>query len=185
MARYRRYRRTIIRVPKKKWASNYINITGQLANGTDGNFYHSQQLAINATESNAPTPVVVKTGNFRVQFDLTLNVAASGAVSARAYIVYIPQGWNIGSDPTTIVNNVGSLVSQHPEWILAWRQLDFGNANAAGSVDTSVVRMSSRLKRNLNTGDRVNFYLIGNGDFTGINFRGNLTGACQFWTCAN
>lgn len=186
MARYYR-RRTYTRVvkPKKKWASNYSVLSGDITYGGSSSFFYFIDLAKNSTESSNPTPVVVKTGNFRVQFDLTLNVGTSGAVSARAYIIYVPQGWNFGSSNELLYTGFTQIVEQHPEWIMMWRQLDFGNANAQGSVDTSVVRMSSRMKRNLNSGDKVMFLLLGTGAFEGVQQRGVIQGACQYWTCAN
>lgn len=184
MARYYRRRyRTIVRAPKKKWGSNYVNISQVINYGTDGSFSAYQALCRNSTETTAPTPVIVKTGNFKVQFDLILNVGGSGAIEARAYIFFVPQGFYDDGFPDQI--SIVRLVSQHPEWIMAWRQLDFGNANVAGSVDTSVVRMSSRLKRNLNSGDQIYFAVVGSGNFTNIETKGSIAGAAQFWTCAN
>lgn len=186
MARYYR-RRTYTRVvrPKKKWASCYTVLSGNISINSSQQFFYNRELCINSTESGTPTPVIIKTGNFRVQFDLTLNVGASGAVSARAYIIYVPQGWEFGSTAEQMYTSYDQIVRQHPEWIMTWRQLDFGNANAAGSVDTSVVRMSSRMKRNLNSGDRVIFLLLGNGAFENVQTQGVVQGACQYWTCAN
>lgn len=184
MARYyrRRYTRTIARAPKKKWASCYKNISTDLEYGGSGDFYAYKELAENSTESTSPTPVIVKTGNFKMQFDMYLNVGAAGTVTARAYIFYVPEGYFSG---TILSTTLSDIVTKHPEWIIAWRQLDFGNANASGSVDTSVVRMSSRLKRNLNSGDKIYFAVFGTGNFTGVASKGVLNGGCQFWTCAN
>lgn len=186
MARYYRRRyRTIVRAPKKRWCTNMFYFDGNIDYGTNNNYAYAKLLVQNSTEGANPSPVIIKTGNFKVQFDVTLNVAASGSIAARAFIAYVPEGYNVGLGPAETFSNLNNLVSQHPEWILVWKQLDFGNANAAGSVDTSVVRMSSRLKRNLNTGDNIYFFVLGNGDFNGITARGVVSGACQYWTCAN
>lgn len=186
MARYYR-RRSYTRVvrPKKKWASGYKTIAGAIQTGTGSSFVYNTNLVENSTDSSNPTPVIIKTGNFRVQFDAVLNVGGSGILTARAYVVYIPEGWNLGTTGAEIYLNIDNIVAQHPEWIMVWRQLDFGNANASGSVDTTVVRMSSRLKRNLNSGDKIVFAILGTGDFTGITFRGQVVGGAQFWNCAN
>lgn len=184
MARYyrRRYTRTIVRAPKKRWASNIIELSGTPERDTNGQFSYYKTLAVNKSEGSAPSPVIVKTGNFKVQFDLNINVAASGLVDCKAFILYLPQG--MLSEPYNYTN-LYPVIANHPEWIIAWRQLDFGNANAAGTIDTSVVKFSSRLKRNLNTGDTVIFALLGTGDFTGITYAANIKGLAQLWTCAN
>lgn len=182
MSRYYR-RRTYTRVvkPKKKWASNYYELSGDVQSAGDGqSFWYAKPLGRNTTEVNSPTPVIVKTGNFRVQFDLTISVGASGAIAARAFVIFVPQGW-----PSTTIDNYQNIVKDHPEWIMVWRQLDFGNANAAGTYDTSVVKMSSRLKRNLNSGDSVIFLILGTGDFTNVTYKAKIAGAAQYWTCAN
>lgn len=184
MARYYRRRYTKVVRPKKRWATNMYNFSGAILYGSNNTIAYSKQLVENNTEGSSPAPVMIKAGNFKAQFDTVLTVGASGDVSARAYIVYVPQGYTIPTDASMFLT-ISNIVGQHPEWILVWRQLDFGNANAAGSVDTSVVRMSSRLKRNLNTGDSIYFFLIGQGEFAGVTTKGAVAGACQYWTCAN
>lgn len=184
MARYRRYRRTIIRAPKKKWASNYVGLdSDEVTYGTDGSFVYSKPLAGNAVEGIPPTPVIVKTGNFKVQFDLVINVAVSSIASAQAYVIFIPEGYFQTVTPTT--NMWLNAVTKHPEWIMMWRQLDFGAVGTIGSIDTSVVKMSSRMKRNLNSGDQIYFLILGLGEFAGVTQKAAIRGAAQFWTCAN
>ena len=184
MPRYRRYRRTIVRAPKKKWATNIISLNGGVETGTgNGHFSFWKMLAENKTETSSPIPVIVKTGNFKVQFDMIMNVGSSGVISASAFVLFIPQG--VLTETTANYDTVESVVKNHPEWIMSWRQLDFGNANQAGSVDTSVVKFSSRMKRNLNSGDAVVFTILGTGDFSGVSFKSSVNGMAQFWTCAN
>lgn len=185
MARYRRYRRTIVRAPRKKWASNYVSVDSDTVTyGADGTFAYSKNLASNGTELIPPTPTVIKTGNFKSQFDLTINVAIGSIVSAQAFIVFIPEGYFQGVSPITTTMWTNAVI-KHPEWLMMWRQLDFGAVGAAGSVDTSVVKMSSRLKRNLNSGDQIYFLILGHGEFAGVTQKANIRGAVQFWTCAN
>lgn len=186
MARYYR-KRSYTRVvrPKKKWATNIVNLFNNDATfGTDGTFIIPKLIASNKKEDTAPSPVIIKTGNFKVQFDLTVNVGAAGVVAATAYIIFIPEGYVTDTASVTAAQ-WSTIIESHPEWLLLWRELDLSNANAAGSVDTSIIRASSRLKRNLNSGDKIYFVLLGSGDFTGVQTRASLRGACQYWTCAN
>lgn len=187
MARYYRRRyRTITRAPKKKWCSNMIPVEIQnnaVNQGTQDNpqwtLAVGTTLAVNKTETNSPTPVVVKTGNFRAQFDLI----ATGVLQTSdmtMFIIYIPEG----------IAPVGALavkdiMVKHPEWIIAWKKLDLEyNSTTTATTANQRITMSSRLKRNLNSGDRIDVYLFSTLD-TSQNATVAIRGMCQFWTCAN
>lgn len=184
MARYRRYRRTIVRAPKKKWCSNLValnmNVSNTGASATEA--YYIQTVANNKTETTIPTPVIVKTGNFKIQGDL--NFQHSGTVDTTAfttatlYIIYLPEGI-IPNDYATM-NNV---IQNHPEWIMGWRYLESGVMNPNKWTDSNRFSLSTRLKRNLNSGDSIAAVLI----MTALPSGGSaqLKGQCQFWTCAN
>ena len=96
MARYYRRRRTIVRAPKKKWGSNMVGIDMNVTNSgqTIDSGFRAVTLAANKTETTAPTPVIVKTGNFKIQGDLyyTGTGQSIGHPSATLYIVFVPQG---------------------------------------------------------------------------------------------
>lgn len=182
MARYRRYRRTIIRAPKKKWGSNLINVDMTISNteSVPGNGFYVVTLAGNKTEANAPTPVVIKTGNFKLQGDLYMTNSSLSAVtpSIKCYIVFVPQGM-----VPTSYEAANALIQNHPEWIISWRVLESSRAVANAAMDSSKFSMSSRLKRNLNSGDSVYCILTVEGIPASSNLI--LHAMCQFWTCAN
>lgn len=181
MARYYRRRYTRVVAPKKKWCSNLKSLVGVAVEYQNpSEFSVIKDLVINNSDGATPTPVVVKTGNFKAQIDMTINVGATGTIEAAIFIMFVPQGMTL-----TNYTNINNYITCHPEWILAWRQLDFGNANAQGSVDTTVVRFGSRLKKNLNSGDRICLFVLGSGNFTGVQTNGVLNGRIQYWTCAN
>ena len=182
MARYYRRRYTRVVKPKKKWGSNMIGVEMNVVNSgqTITGGYHAVTLATNKTETTSPTPVIVKTGNFKVQGDLhyTGSGTSVGHPSAMLYVVFVPQGM----EPTTYAA-ASSLIANHPEWILAWRFLESNIVNAAGIVDTNRFSFSSRLKRNLNSGDSIlAILLVGS---LGVGQTCTVNGMCQFWTCAN
>lgn len=136
-------------------------------------------LAENKTETNSPTPVVVKTGNFKMQFDLIAqNINATPNMTV--YIMYCPEG----------VNPAGGLalrdfMLKHPEWVIAWRKIDLDFfSGSPGNSQTNRITMSSRLKRNLNSGDKVNVYLFSTSGVVATSGV-KLSGMCQFWSCAN
>lgn len=183
MARYRRRYRTIVRAPKKKWASNMIGIDMTITNSEQviAAGYDKVVIASNKTESTTPTPVVVKTGNFKVQGDMYYTGGSTqviGHPSAILYIVFVPEGMEPQTGPAAV-----AIVGNHPEWILTWRLLESNYVGGAGIVDTNRFTLSSRLKRNLNSGDAVYAIVLVNS--LAPSQQCHIQGACQFWTCAN
>lgn len=190
MGRYyrRRYTRTIVRAPKKKWCSNILDINLVTAGAgvtspvaTISSSY--VPLAQNKTEANSPTPVVIKTGNFRLQADMQFIVSTSGGISttpvATLYIVYAPQGWLLDTS-----QSASALIANHPEWIMAWKVLETNYVLTESRGSDSVrFTLTSRLKRNLNSGDTVAAVILYDNLATGVT--GQIRGKCQFWTCAN
>lgn len=184
MARYRRRYRTIIRAPKKKWCSNIldINMTTNGAGSTTPVATISSSysiLAENKTEVGSPTPVIIKTGNFRLQGDLRFEGGEAGSFpTCTLYIVYAPQGWLLNT-----AQSASALIANHPEWIMAWRVLESGLVPGQDLVDSNRFTVTSRLKRNLNSGDSVAAIVLYDNLATGS--AGHIRGKCQFWTCAN
>ena len=167
---YRRYTRVV--APKKKWASNLVS-------GTIGTAGSGQALYIdlvgNSTQAASPTPVIVKAGNFKVQGDAFVDTRAGGQatiISAQLFILYCPEGVN---------TNLDQVITQHPEWVMAWTTLDLPITNAVAVASGSRFTLSSRLKRNLNSGDRIRIVIRGGGE--------NNIIVChftaQYFTCAN
>lgn len=190
MARYyrRRYTRTIVRAPKKKWCSNILDVIMETPGAGVSHPVATlsssfMTLAENKTEANSPTPVVIKTGNVKFQADLHFAKGSTASTSAEPvatlYIVYVPQGWLINT-----AQSASSLVANHPEWIMAWKVLESVYVTAVTSIDdSSRFTITSRLKRNLNSGDSVAAIVIYDNLPEGIT--GVIRGKCQFWTCAN
>lgn len=123
MARYyrRRYTRTIVRAPKKKWCSNMLPVdfnVNAINEGTQEQprwtLSSGTTLAENKTESTSPTPVVVKTGNFRAQFDLATATVGLGS-DMTVYIIYCPEGVNPSGGFA-----LKDFMMKHPEWVIAW-----------------------------------------------------------------
>lgn len=173
MPRYyrRRYTRTLVK-PKKKWASNIISMNDEAFSG----YGFSKVLVLNKVQANAPTPTVIKTGNFKVSLDIGIaTVSETRHVVLTAYIIYVPEGW-----PSTQPSDFGNLVNTHPEWIMATKVIG-GSWSSTGSNNTDTLNMSTRLKRNLNSGDGVVFFLTSNVSVT----TGGITGNVRYWTCAN
>lgn len=189
----RRYYRSRIRYvkPKRKWASNITNLSVNANVGVSGEYLLYKQLCANSVQSGTiPTPTIIKCGNFKVQGDLTYYTAASGQslysgrISAVAYIVYIPEGIVISGNVTATTGQ--GIIDAHPEWVMCWKVIDFdyGSTNTAAAFS-----FSSRLKRNLNSGDSIYYFVIPKAGSLESGATGNsqlrFNGAVQFWTCAN
>lgn len=178
MARYYRRRYTRVVKPKKKWASNIKKLT--LLSEAVNSYGGIVELCKNSTQSSLPTPVIVKAGNFKVQCDVVAAGTGGSLASMTAYVLYIPEGVDpLLQSPDSVHQFIESTVSNHPEWILAWRQIGYEALEGTKNVDR--VTFSSRLKRNLNSGDRIVFALNAFGSLQQL----SLLGMCQFWTCAN
>lgn len=199
MARYYRRRYTRVVKPKKKWATNIRKIffdTGSIGSTQVGNVV---SLCVNSNETTggqavAPTPTIIKTGNYKVQCDAHIGTNASAVIRSMMYIMYLPEGVyfpSTSSVPSQAYHqnfdSLSAIVSRHPEWILAWRQ--FGSDLISSSTNLDKVSFSSRLKRNLNSGDQVVAVVLANVDTDVVEgtpiTRVIVNGTCQFWTCNN
>lgn len=195
----RYYRRTRTVRPKKKWATNINRLIGQQTavvrvlpkdQAEYTHYLYSSALVTNSATTSIPTPTILKCGNFKLKGDLRLayslgsggsTVSVAGCV---AYIVYVPEGYDVNAQ----------IVYQHPEWIMAWTPVDMNLVpnNVSSSQDVQKFSISSRLKRNLNSGDRVMLMMD-------ILFTPSSTATVpvdadivftpaigvQYWTCAN
>lgn len=170
MARRYYRRRTVVVRPKKKWASNMQ--VGSLTTASP-----TAILAENSVQTSSPTPIIVKVGNIKLQGDAALNMSSAtiAGVSFVVVVYYLPEGITLAG--TTASN----IISQHPEWIMAWRQVDIGTSIGSGVLAGNSFSVSSRLKRNLNSGDRVCVGYITDA----ANVTVTIKYTAQYWTCAN
>lgn len=178
MARYYRRRyRTIVRAPKKKWASNIQQEIIQTT-GTATKQYGVKTLVQNSSELSSPTPVILKTGNIKIQGDYrVLASTTQGHTDVSLYVMFVPQGFGI-----TEAAAAEAIVSNHPEWIMAWKYLGVNQVSSTKVENCDSFSFSSRLKRNLNSGDTIQLICIARGyDMTGV----SVNYAAQYWTCAN
>lgn len=173
MPRYYRRRRTVVVRPKKKWASNM-----KLAGLTTA--VPTQVLVENSLQAASPTPVIVKVGNFKVQGDAVITPGTTPIPIASLIVVvfYLPEGITLAG------GTAQSVVEQHPEWILAWKQMDVAPIAVTGQGTCDAFSVSSRLKRNLNSGDRVCIgYILDANSAPNVTVTIRFT--AQYWTCAN
>lgn len=174
MARRYYRRRTVVRAPRKKWASNMQ--IGSLATGTET----AKVLVENSVQTATPTPIIVKVGNIKLQGDVYIQNASGSVILNPSFVVmvfYLPEGITLNGA------TANSVASQHPEWIMAWKMIDTTQMNASATMASPSFSVSSRLKRNLNSGDRVCLGYMTDITSGSGNIRVNYT--AQYWTCAN
>lgn len=126
-----------------KW-SPHILIQPMTIEAAQGEFASYQLIAKNSTDTSVPVPSVIKVKNFRVSIDTSAaSQSTSGLSYINAYLMYVPEGITLNTD----------TIKNHPEWIISWKGI---NNLAHNDKDNTV--LTSRLSRNLNSGDGI--YLI-------------------------
>lgn len=124
---------------KKKWAPVLKDIPATQYSipptSLDGAMFTCVE---NSLETATPTPTIIKVKHLR----LSLDVLADATVLNNGFcaIMYLPQGYTF----------TAGLPIQHPEWILAWRNIP----NDVSATHHNIM-LNSSLARNLNSGDRV------------------------------
>ena len=162
MARHRRSRRYYRK--RGVWSSRIqeLNISETAAAGT--NFFIQRDLVENPVQSDSNISQKFTVKNMRAELEAQITTTNPAAVNfIRAYIMFVPQGVTVNA----------SLPLNHPEWIMAYRWI--GSATLNTTPYFPALRLGSRLARNLDTGDRITFLIIGeNSDIqaTGLNCNG-------------
>ena len=165
MARRRYYYRRIVR-PKQKWAINTAAADvastssftiGQGHEGTIGVPVCTNSSRIEASASSLTSSAqILKTGRWKFKGTIANATAAVGYIF---YLVYVPEGYygTLGSYSYEIGNDVegNDIFYRHPEWVLAWTRKDFTTVDQSNEVS-----LTSRLKRNLNSGDQIQMRVL-------------------------
>lgn len=161
MARRRYYR--VKRVyPKQKWlpVNNEVGMNG-IESMTES-AYLTTILPITENPSrniadgggNVSSATIIKVGRVRIKGVLLSNTTGIG-MSYIIGVAYVPEGYNISQTSAPIGNLGDSFFYKHPEWIMCWTRIDYSNASQQNEFS-----LSSILKRNLNTGDRIIVFRI-------------------------
>ncbi len=159
---YTRYRSRRFYGQRRKWSPTLTQ--GSINNTVQANTTGFQTVVLceNSANVGTSTPVstIIKAKNFKVIIDAV--TAGSANVNMRNNffaIMYLPQGYQASAETPT----------QHPEWIMAWRTVDVGYTSGSSTVAPNF-QMSSRLTRNLNSGDRIVLYnSVFNANASGVN----------------
>jgi len=153
MPYYKNSKKNYGNLQKKKWASYMkeltpANVTIQ-AGQVGGGF---ASCVINSSQDSTPTPTIIKVKYCKCAFDFSSSVLFNQGFVC---LMFVPQG---------VTPTINSPI-QHPEWVMAWRGMEI---DASGTAKGTQVMLSSRLSRNLNSGDSIimlwSGYNVGEGD---------------------
>lgn len=180
MARYRRSRR--YRRRSGRWAPNIVKISA-LNDAAPGEFFNSEDLALNPPQINTGVSQTFTVKNFEITFTIepTITQSIQALESITAYIMYVPQGMNVTS----------GYYAEHPEYIMAYKYLG-SPGNYVSPVSSYVqetqqyqpYRIRTRLSRKLQTGDKIILYIQGsNEDSSSRQYR--IDGLVRWWSKAN
>lgn len=163
-----------------KWSANIETLANVQNSAAVGEFANTATLCTNPIQTNTTVSqqFTVKNIEAYFNFDAAEQANAHNLECLTAYIMFVPQGMNIGSN----------YEKQHPEYIMAMRY--YGSPEFEVSTGTSTngirnpLRIKTRLARRLQTGDSIVLYIKGiNQSTSDLNYR--LGGVIRWWTKAN
>lgn len=183
MAR-RRYYRSRRTYSKQKWlpVNNEVPVNGNtVTSGSIRILYNTVTQNNTRTGSNGQGNIssasIIKVGRFKYKGLIqtsTLNYPLTYIIG----LSYLPEGYDLGS--VYSFDNVGEcFFYRHPEWLLCWTRLDYNN-----STQNNEIRLGSRLKRNLNSGDSIIVFVIAMNYGTQDTGTSNVTGTVSY-VCRN
>lgn len=157
--RRRTTRRTRYVQPKQKYTGFYDNQVAFVSTATDALAFTNFSLVRNLSNFGAFAPPIQKIKHLKCTIDIPRLALDFRIFYIDVYVMYLPQGSLNLSRPSAApdVNNAGAhyfadstpFIKNHPEWILA------RSTGIASSTDISRIHLSTKLTRNLNTGDEI------------------------------
>lgn len=147
----RRYtkRTVIIRKPRVKWSPHMEAYSDELL---ISNNLQSVVIAIAANNNDSHIPAVPVVQVTRINIQAQLGSGQLSGMDWYAYLVFIPENTTLSSTSQWI-----DYIYAHPEYLMARKIVESDNAMDNTSVALS---MSTRLKRNLNSGDKIYLLLV-------------------------
>lgn len=156
----------------RKWSPSLVRANLALTAAAGVNSFTTLDLCGNSSNvgANVPVSTIIKAKNFKTVIDVTSGTGGDALRNFFLAIMYIPQGFVV----------TGETPAQHPEWILVWRSVDV----SFNGQQLQNVQISSRLARNLNSGDKIVMFV--SVENTGVSTANvNLGFFCSFVTCNN
>lgn len=150
-----------------------INTTLQLGTGTSGSVCRVlDMMTIDDDLVGTTYPRSLLVGNVSLSFEVDTGNNYLGAVTAiEAAIMKIPAGF-----AASFTDAPASLIIDHPEWIFGYRYIGRASDSSVGQ-QYQPIRMTSRRKKRLYSGDRLVLAVAGyrTGVAVNLNVNGVLT----------
>ena len=175
MAR-RYYRRRRYYRKRKRWSTNIDTLDFPLTIGANANSSDGFALCQNGYYTNNAVKEIYTVKNIEVQYTVEVPTQYLDVIeNLCCYIVYVPEGMTIMNNP--------NFIKQHPEYIMAYKYLGTGNDD--GDNYRNPLYIKSRLSRNLNTGDSIQFMLTYKNDSSINNIIIRVYGVVRWWSRSN
>lgn len=183
-------RRRYYRKVKKHWASHIDVLSTETTTGTpSAPGYLVHEICGNASDNVTPIPYLIKVGN--ISMDLGLHFYTEdpiGEATSNWYtvgVVYVPEGVSLNSGV-----QVNALLLNHPEYVMWLKTLvpryipgaATGNGSSLMLENPSPIKVSSRLKRNLNSGDKIVFFVVAHTEQVSQEIHCEIKGFIRYFT---
>lgn len=141
-------RRTRVIRPRVKWSPHMETIQDTLQVAANAAYaYYPHVVCANAGDSHLPSVPVVQVTRINYQGHLAQNQTSA---EWYLYFIYVPEGVDATLANWTAWQN---YINAHPEYIMA-RTIGTSDYTTSGNT-TTTLKLSTRMKRNLNSGDQV------------------------------
>lgn len=135
-------------VQRKAWSSVLFRDITTYTFPAGGTSVFYANIAANAAATAVPSPGIIKVKNVKFQAQLWSSDDGGYLRGGLCAIMFIPEGYTLSVDSIT----------QHPEWVMGWKTFRLNDSASSVSFPTQTsVSFSSKLARNLKSGDKVVF----------------------------
>lgn len=171
-----RTKKVVRRYRKVRWAPNISEFNGTETVPASDIFSYTTTLTTNPIQSANLVSQTYTVKNFDISFTIDLTNTTTNSIEDLAvYIMYVPQGMNIGADYNL----------QHPEYVMNYKFI--GSPSYDGSTSGQQyqpIKVRSRLARKLQTGDSVILFVKGRNQASNA-YALEFHGLIRWWTKAN
>lgn len=159
-----------------------MNFSGSQSAAGGSNYIIYQNLCQNPAQDVNTVSQLFTVKNINCQVEMEGEGTYQLIENLQAYVIFVPQGYV----PTGAPSAYETLPFDHPEWIMAHRY--YGSAQHQLNSTTPgfpPIRLSSRLARKLDTGDRVILLILGTNTSGDASTTLDYRGLVKFNTKAN
>lgn len=194
MARYRRYTKTIVKAPRKRWNLGHV-IANTDPSAYNLSFINFSTVVVNDRDNSTPTPTVIKAKRIKCSGCLTVQAQVVQQTTPQpivwtSVIIFMPQVVYRAIPDSGVAAQTGYLeqvLIDHPEWIMSKKNLNITWNGGQPSESTSYkwTQSTGKLSRNLKSGDRILWILSTRPLLASDNHWQQCTAEFDFATCTS